>query len=136
VNDASSGIPKVAPGHINYFTVGRCPVCKGKGKLTTSRRRMIKGMVIWNPGGENLNELSFNEAGYEGATRVEIKTDPEHLDIIRNSSYILIDNIKCRLSNPPIVRGVGSQAILVAQFFTTDKPDPSSGETIYTPRIT
>lgn len=130
VNDVSSGIPKVNPGDTNYFTVGRCPVCNGKGVLTTTRRRFIKGLIIWNPTSDNMNDLTFTPAGYEGATRVEIKTDPEHLNSIKNSKHVIIDGIRCKLSNPPTVRGIGKQSILVAQFFTEDKADPSSGETV------
>lgn len=130
VNRVSSGIAKVSPGDPNYFTVGRCPVCLGKGVLTTTRRRCIDGIVIWNPGGEGMNSLTFTEAGFEGATRVEIKTDPCHLELIKECKYAVIDGVRCRLSNPPILRGLGEQHILIALFFTSDKPKKGSGERI------
>lgn len=128
VNNASSGVCKVSPGDPNYFAVGRCPVCLGKGVIITSRRRCIKGIVVWNPTGDSINSLTFTEAGFEGATRVEIKTDPCNLELIKNAKYVMIDGLKCKLSNPPIIRGIGSKDILVAQFFTTDKPKKDSGE--------
>jgi hypothetical protein len=130
VNRTSSGIPKVSPGDPNYFTVGRCPVCHGKGVLTTARKRCIQGIVIWNPAGDEMNSLTFTQAGFEGATRVEIKTDPCYLDLIKQAERVVIDGINCKLSNPPIIRGIGGKQILVALFFTTDKPRIDSGETL------
>jgi hypothetical protein len=128
VNRLSSGVAKVASGHPNYFTMGRCPVCKGKGVLTTVRKRCITGIVIWDPSGDKMNSLTFTEAGYEGATRVEIKTDPCHLDIIKQAEYFVVDGVKCKLSNPPILRGIGDKHILIALLFTVDKPKLDSGE--------
>lgn len=128
INRTSSGVCKVEPGDPDYFAIGRCPVCLGKGVLVTTRRRCINGIVIWNPSGDSMNSLTFTEAGFEGATRVEIKTDPCNLELIKNSKYVVIDGLKCRLSNPPIIRGIGSKDILIAQFFTTDKPKKNSGE--------
>jgi len=130
VNRISSGVCKVSPISPNYFVVGRCPVCNGKGVLTTTRKKYIHGIVIWNPGGDVMNSLTFTEAGYEGATRVEVKMDPSYLNTIKNSKYVLIDGVKCKLSNPPIIRGIGEKHILIAQFFTTKKPGSDSGETI------
>jgi len=130
INRASSGICKNAPGHLNYFAVGRCPVCRGKGVLTSVRRRCIKGIVIWNPSGSAMNSLTHTDAGFEGATRVEIKTDPCNLELIRDCQYVVIDGVQCRLSNPPVMRGIGERQILIAQFFTVDKPKSDSGEII------
>lgn len=128
VNRTSSGICKGSPGDPNYFAVGRCPVCLGKGVLVTTRRKCIEGIVIWNPSGDRMNSLTFTEAGFEGATKVEIKTDPCNLELIKNAKYVLIDGLKCKLSNPPIIRGLGEKDILIALFFTTDKPRKNSGE--------
>lgn len=128
VNDRSSGIPK--PGAASYFTVGRCPICRGDGVITTSRKRCINGLVIWNPTDAPMNTLNFNEAGRTGATRVQIKTDPCHLELIRDCKKVVLDGIECHLSDPPILRGLGNQAILVANFFTEDKPKLRSGEFI------
>lgn len=127
VHDKSSGIPKVASSSPTYFTSGRCPVCAGRGVIITARRRCIEGMVIWNPQG-NSNSLSFGESGFEGATSVEIKTDVCHLDLIKEAKYVVIDGVYCRLSSPPIIRGVGGKSILIATFFTSDKPSKGSGE--------
>jgi len=128
VHDKSSGISKVGPLSPTYFTVGRCPVCTGRGVIVSSRKRCIEGIVIWNPQGNNTNTLTFNEAGMEGMTSVEVKTDVCYLDLIKESKYVIIDGIKCKLSNPPIIRGVGGQSVLVVIFVATDKPRNNSGE--------
>ena len=128
VNDRSSGIPKSSPSSPNYFVVGRCPVCLGKGKLITERRKSIKCVIVWNPIGDSMNSLTFNEAGYEGATIVEIKTDVCNLDILKQCDYVKIDGVKCVLAKPPIMRGIGNKSTLVAYFFTETKSRVSSGE--------
>lgn len=125
VNRASSGVPKSSPGDDNYFTTGRCPVCNGKGILTTSRRTHIKGIVIWNPSGDKLNNMLSGQPGLQSAALVEIKTDISYADTIKNSNYVIIDGFKCKLAAPPILRGIGSQQILVAHFLTSDKLDPN-----------
>jgi len=130
VNRTSSGVPKSSPGDPNYFAYGRCPVCHGKGVITTSRRRCIDGVIVWNPSGDKMNALTFTEAGYEGATVVEIKTDPCNLDIIKNSKFVIIDSIQCKLATPPILRGIGEKQILIAYFFTVNKPKKDNGERI------
>jgi len=128
VHDKSSGIAKVDSNSPTYFTYGRCPVCADKGVITTSIKKCIEGMVVWNPQGNATNNLTFSEAGMEGATSVEIKTDVCYLDIIKQSKHVVIDGVRCKLSNPPIIRGIGGQSILIAYFITMDKPRKGSGE--------
>jgi len=130
VHAKSSGICKVSPSNPNYFTIGRCPVCYGLGVLTTTVRRCIHAMVIWDPQGNAINNLTFSPAGMEGATTVELKTDICHLDVIKQAKYVSIDGIRCKLSHPPIVRGVGGKAVLIVSFVTMDKPRISSSEEI------
>lgn len=122
VNRRSSGVAKSNPGDSNYFTVGRCPVCLGKGVLTTARRRCIDGIVIWNPSGDRMNDIAFTSAGHENAIKVEIKTDPCHMDLLKESKYVVIDGVRCKLSNPPTLRGIGDKHILIAWFFSVDSP--------------
>jgi len=128
ISGKGTGIAKSSPGDPYYFITGRCPVCYNKGVITTSRRRCIEGLVIWNPQSNALNNFTFTEAGMEGATKVELKTDPRHLDIIKNSKYVMIDGIKCKLAGPPLLRGLGNKSLLIAVFFTGDKPRVGSGE--------
>jgi hypothetical protein len=118
------------PSSPTYFINGRCPVCFGKGVITTSIKRCIEGLVTWNPSSGGMNTLTFNEAGYAGETIVEIKTSICYLDLIKECKFIVIDGIKCKLSNPPIIRGVGEKSILIASFITMDKPSKGSGENV------
>lgn len=129
-NDKSSGICKVGASDPNYFLVGRCPVCLGKGVLTTSIRKCIQGVVIWDPGGDRMNSLSFNEAGKIGATKIQIKADACYFELLRDCKYIIVDGIKCILANPPLLRGVGKRSIVIANFFTSEKPSSASGESL------
>jgi hypothetical protein len=63
----------------------------------------------------------FTEAGKESDTIVRLKTDPCYYDLIRTSKYAVIDGQKCELVEPPILRGLGSQKVLVALFVVPDK---------------
>ena len=128
VNDRSSGVAKSSPEDSDYFVTGRCPVCYGKGVITTSRKRTIKGLVIWNPQGDRLNALAFTEAGTGGATRVEVKMDIIYLDLIKSCKHVVIDGIICKLANPPIIRGLGNKDLLIGEFFTDAKSKAGSGE--------
>ena len=97
-----------------YFVKGRCPVCFGDGFLETKRRRWIDALVIWDPSqiGSD-NKMIYTPAGTEGSTIVELKTDPKYFDLFKNCENIVVDGIECRLSRPPILRGLGNQSILV-----------------------
>ncbi len=130
VNRVSSGVSKLSPGDPNYFVVGRCPVCNGKGVIVTTRKRCINGIVNWNPSGSGANSFTFTEAGWEGATKVEIKTEPCHLALLKGSKHVVIDGIVCKLAAAPIIRGLGGKDILVALLFTVNKPKLDSGEII------
>lgn len=114
-----------------YFKVGRCPVCKGAGYLETKRRIWIDGLVTWSPesrfGG---NDIVYTPAGTEGSTIVQIKTDPKYYDLFKNCTLLVIDGVECKLSKPPILRGLGTQAVLIVMAFTTEKPKIDSGEII------
>jgi hypothetical protein len=121
VNDRSSGVCKVGVSDPNYFTVGRCPVCRGRGVVVTSRKKYINANVVWDPTSESLNVIDFSEAGREGVTKVQIKTDPCYLELIRDCKKVVIDGVSCRISNPPSIRGLGNKSILVTTFFTDNK---------------
>lgn len=114
-----------------YFIKGRCPVCLGKGFIETLRRVWIDCLVTWNPESRSGgNELTYTPAGTEGSTIVNLKTHPKHTDLLKNCSKIIIDGVECKLSRPPILRGLGTQALLVVTAFTTEKPSIDSGERI------
>jgi len=111
-----------------YFKVGRCPVCKSKGFLETDRKVYIPCLVTWNP--QDRNKMVYTPAGSEGSTIVGLKTDPKYFDLFKNSTKLLIDNVSCKMSTPPILRGLGNQTVLVVKAFTTEKPAIDSNEII------
>lgn len=120
------------PGEIRYkwFRVGRCPICKGEGYLEIKRRSWADCLVTWDPESRTSNDLTYTPAGTEGSTVVQLKTDPKHYDLFKNCVRIIVDGVECKLSRPPILRGLGNQAVLVIYAFTTDKPKLDSGEII------
>jgi hypothetical protein len=113
-----------------YFRVGRCPICRGAGYLEIKRRSWADCLVTWNPESRFGNDIVYTPAGTEGSTIVQLKTDPKHYDTFKNCDYLMVDGIECKLSRPPILRGLGNQAILIITAFTTDKPKIDSGEII------
>ena len=122
----------VHPGivHYKWFRVGRCPVCRGNGFLETKRKVWINCLVTWATGRIDANDITYTPAGMQGATVVQLKTDPKHFDLFKNCVSIVVDGIECNIDKPPVSRGIGDQAILVVTAFTTDKPKVDSGEII------
>ena len=122
----------VHPGELRFkwFAVGRCPVCKGSGYLEIKRRAWADCLVIWNPENRYGNDITYTAAGTEGSTIVQLKTDPRHYDLFKSCSKIVVDGVDCKLSRPPILRGLGNQAVLIISAFTTDKPKIDSNEII------
>jgi hypothetical protein len=110
-----------------YFLKGRCPVCKGQGYIEVARKTWIDALVIWDPSTQS-NAMTYTPAGTEGSTVVQLKTDPKYFDTIKNCSRIVVDGIECKISRPPILRGLGTQAILIITAFTTEKPKIASDE--------
>lgn len=102
-----------------FFKVGRCPICRGKGFLETPRKVWISALVTWNPGNRN-NTAVDTPAGFEGATLIELKTDPKYYKLFRNCEKVIIDKNVCKLAKPPVLRGLGNEAVLVITVFTTD----------------
>ena len=119
-----------AEAPFKYFRVGRCPICRGEGYLEIKRKAWADCVVIWNPSSRYDNNTVYTPAGTEGSTVVQLKTDPKHYDLFKNCNRVVVDGVECRLSRPPILRGLGSQAVLIIEAFTTDKPKIDSGEII------
>jgi len=120
-----------APIRYKWFKFGRCPICFGKGYLETQRRTWAKCIVSWDPserGGGNM--ITYTPAGTEGSTVVRLKCDPKYYDEFKNCEKIVVDGIECKISRPPVLRGLGNQALLIVYAFTTDKPKIDSGEII------
>lgn len=114
-----------------YFLKGRCPICKGKGCTETLRRTIVDCLVTWDPDQTSFsNDITYTPAGSEGSTVVSLKTDPKNYDLFKNCSKIIIDGVECKLSRPPILRGLGNQSVLIITAFTTEKPKIDSSEII------
>lgn len=120
------------PGQVKYkwFRIGRCPICKGIGYQEIKRKAWADCLVSWNPTSGGQNSMTMTPAGHEGSTIVQLKTDPKYYDLFKNCVSLIVDGIECKLSKPPILRGLGNQALLVIFAFTTDKPKVDSGEII------
>ena len=117
--------------HYKYFLKGRCPVCLGRGYLETQRRVWIDCLVTWDPSARGFgNDLTYTPAGTEGSTVVQLKTEPKYFDLFKNCTKIIVDGVECKLSKPPLLRGLGNQALLIITAFTTDKPKIDSSEII------
>lgn len=114
-----------------YFLRGRCPVCKGQGYLETQRRVWVDCLVTWDPSARGFgNTMTYTPAGTEGSTIVQLKTEPKFFDLFKNCTKLVIDGIDCKLSKPPLLRGLGNQSLLIITAFTTDKPKIDSDEII------
>lgn len=112
-----------------WFKYGRCPVCRGQGFLIVKRKVWADCIVTWDPQA-GRNSVTYTPAGTEGSTIVQLKTDPKNYDLFKNSDRIVVDGVECKLSKPPILRGLGTQAVLIITAFTTEKPSIDSGEII------
>jgi hypothetical protein len=112
-----------------YFLKGRCPICRGLGYLETIRKTWTDCLVVWNPTSRGYgNELVYTPAGTEGSTIVMLKTHPKYFDLFKNADKLVVDGVECKISRPPILRGLGNQAVLIITAFTTEKPKIDSDE--------
>jgi hypothetical protein len=116
-----------------YFIIGNCPVCKGFGYLTSQRKSWVDCKITWGPS----NKDNYTVAGSEGSIVVELKADYKYTDIFNNSTKVIIDDIKCKLSRPPIKRGLGNETLLIITLFTAEKLTKDKIETIkyYAPTL-
>lgn len=113
-----------------YFLRGRCPICGGTGYLETKRKKSADCLIVWNPQNRYSNEIVYTPAGSEGSSLVLLKTDPKYFDTFKNCSKIIVDGVECRLSRPPLLRGLGNQSVLTITGFTTEKPKIDTNEII------
>jgi hypothetical protein len=113
-----------------WFSRGRCPICSGRGYLEVKRKVWVSCLITWEPNMRSSNVVTYTPAGAEGATIVQLKTDTQYHDLFSNCTNMIVDGIECKLSKPPILRGLGSQAVLVIAAFTTQKLDTDSDEII------
>jgi len=104
------------------FSRGRCPVCYGKGYLEQENIVCIRGLVLWNPIGEDSRgDLQRTPVGIEGYNIVQVKADKCYYESLRDCVGAVIDGVDCELQVPPTLRNVGPVEITaVAYFITTD----------------
>jgi len=113
-----------------WFVKGRCPICNGKGYLEVKRKVWTSCLVTWEPNMRFDNAITYTPAGVEGATLVQLKTDPKHYTLFKDCVSIVVDGLECKLSKPPILRGLGNQSVLLVVAFTTEKLGMDSDEII------
>lgn len=114
-----------------WFKFGRCPICHGQGYLETQRKSYVSCLISWNPSDRRGGStLTFTPAGSEGSVVVRLKTDPKYFDTFKNCSKIVVDNLECKLSQVPIMRGLGNESVLIVVAFTTERHDIDSDEII------
>mgnify|MGYP000185013970 CR=1 FL=1 len=104
-----------------YFVKGRCPVCSGVGFLKVIRRKSIKCVVNWGNYSSSENEIIQTPAGKESETNVLLKTDPKFIEFFRKCDKIKVDGVDCELSDPPIVRGIGNDSVLLIIAYSSEK---------------
>ena len=96
------------------FTRGRCPVCKGEGKLYNYTPIIVQALVKWDPG---KSDSERTVAGVEGFNVVRIKARKTYYEKIRDCNYAIIDGVRSELVKPPILRGLGKQDEVVVAYF-------------------
>jgi len=128
---AAQALDKNDSTSYKYFTFGRCPICNGRGYLETQRKVWVDALVIWDPSQRGAgNQLIYTPAGTEGSTVVQLKVHPKYHDTFKNCSRLFVDGVECKISRPPILRGLGNQSILLVSAFTTEKPKIDTDEII------
>lgn len=96
------------------FSRGRCPICKGKGKLYNRTPSNIRALVKWRVEDSDMEQTP---AGAEGSNLVRIKARKSSYVRIRDCEYAVIDGVRCELVKPPVFRGLGKQDELVVAYF-------------------
>lgn len=113
-----------------WFRNGRCPICNGIGYLEVQRKVWVSCLITWEPESRSGNLITYTPAGAEGATIVQLKTGSQYQELFNTCRRMIVDGIECKLSKPPILRGLGNQSVLVIFAFTTQVLDTDSDEII------
>ena len=121
---ASTG--KYKPGGPKPFVHGRCPVCKGKGVLSTITTDTIRGDIVWKGRASAVAKeglMTFFDPGEEDMVIVRIKVDLCYKHLITNAAYFIVDKAKCVLIKPPSEAGIQRTSSLTFYAKTRDKFD-------------
>lgn len=128
VFDASFIVPQNILGQVvspQSFSRGRCPVCKGEGKLTKYTPKPVRALVKWAP---EDGDMENSSAGIEGVNIARIRVPKVNYQDIRDCEYIKVKNIKCTLFSPPVFRSLGEKEEFVVALFKAAEPGSSLKE--------
>ena len=120
--NASSGQYK--EGGPKPFKYGRCPVCGGKGKITTKLKKEILGDIVWKGRAYAMSKESFimfDTPGVEYDNIVRIKVGLEYKDLINNAEYLIVDGYKCSFLKPLAESGIKNKATITFYAKTREK---------------
>ena len=104
------------------FLRGRCPVCRGSGKIEFETKWMLECYVMWNPRGDARGGMENTLVGVEGHNTALVKAEEGYFEHIRDSQYALIDGIRCVLLRPPELRRIGDELVTVHAYFRASEP--------------
>jgi hypothetical protein len=88
------------------FTQGVCPVCKGKGRITTPRIVQVKCLINW---GATTSKARTSGGNLESGT-FGIKAPVSAYDTFRTAKYATVSGIRATI-DPPIRRGLGGDVV-------------------------
>lgn len=110
IHKASSGVYNgVGP---KPFTRGICPVCKGKGELTTTGSINIKCTVNWiNP--TKQDDFHSESGGITETNFFQIKSLISNYEKLKNADYIIVEGVRTRIKSI-IKRGLKENVVCVA----------------------
>lgn len=125
VNKCSSGIyapvypyPADIPGPKEFR--GRCPICKGKGRISLSlQTKRVKGQVTWLEG--DAKEVTVGGVTYEvdvEASNVDIR----FYDVFEKAHSFLIDDLEVELAFKPVKEGLRDLIKFTAYFKIKEQP--------------
>lgn len=86
------------------FTNGKCPVCKGTGKLGASTQtKPIKATCVWlKEDGRDKESTGINEGN-----RIRMRAPRGYLSLIKAAEYVIVDSVKFEIERPPMPVGFG-----------------------------
>lgn len=128
VDTVNSGIvydPGLAHPGILRTTI--CPICKGKGILTTTPTICIKAIVTWNPKSPTSDgQMIEISAGRHNSNIARLKTFPCNYAVCREAKKFSVDGVSCEIFRPAHMKGIGGEHLVELHVQTTDVTDDST----------
>lgn len=94
------------------FTSGICPVCKGKGVISSIAERVVICTVNWGQS-NTKEELNPSEAGTIENNTCRLKSVVANYDAIKAADYIIIDGVRTKLISL-VKRGLKEDVVCIA----------------------